>query len=609
MNGDPSRADDAEERSLQAFRQGSAFLENGRLNEALAAFSEAIAARPDDVLSWEKYACTLVALERLEESLEAFAKLDQLGHQCKDCAEKRWDALCRLGRVEEAKAAAQRLLTLLEQKAQSQPEEADRHRGTIANLHMVMGERLGRLWNRPQEADEAFRQAVACAGQLVHNDRSETNEHRLALVLLASGLHHQSQKRVDAAEEALRRALRIWDRLQEAQRTWTFLFRIAGCLGQLGLLYHETGRLARAEWAFRQALAIREALVGADRSDVESAVHLGGTLCNLGNVYGDQWKFSDALASFDRSILALEVVLQGHADHARAKEFLSNAQDGRAATLAHIAAIRKPSWFRRRFSWLVGRGEKGIQRPEIHTDTVGWRPAGPLPQRIDYGVPWPAEATGSLEAFQAGRYGEALQSLDQFLAGHPGEASGWFWKARALGACCRYADALGSLDRLLALQPDHAAAQCDKSDILRFLKRDREALRVIDSLLKRDPQHVHAWHLKGLILGRFLDERGEGEVFDFARCDEAIEAFDQAILLEPDYFEARLYKGIALRHACHSTSARVNLLTNVAPRDLGEEAALLYLGPFLKAYEGYLDRARDMFVLSRRLLRPRVLLL
>ena len=328
---------------------------------------------------------------------------------------------------------------------------------------------------------------------------------------------------------------------------------------------------------------------------MENVVYLGGTLCNLGYAYAEKWRFSDALTMFDRSIHTLEAHLRAHVDHPLAEQFLCNARDGRAEALAMAASVRKPGRLRGWFEQRLGRRATNVRRPEIVRATIRLRPTGPRPQQMASGVAWPAEAAESQAAFEQGRYEDALHLLDSFLTAHPGSAEGWFWRARILGTSGRHEDVLESLDKLLAHQPGHSAALCDKADILRYLARDTEAFEVVNLLLDSNPQNATAWCLKGLILGRFLDERGQREVFNWARNDEAIEAFDQAILLEPDYFQARLYKGQVLGNAFHSALSQAKTTQDVAGQLLSEEAANDYLRSHVAAIEGYLDRARDSF--------------
>jgi tetratricopeptide (TPR) repeat protein len=426
---------------------------------------------------------------------------------------------------------------------------------------------------------------------------ADDQDPRLDLLLVDLGICLRETKSIDAAEETFRRALRRLAQWSGGHSDEPVLQNaIATCHNQLGLLFLDTGRLASGEEAFRHALTIRQMLLKTNADNLDNAVCLGGTLCNLGHLYASRWQFSEALASYDRSIRTLNVVLRSDCEHTQAELFLSNAHTARADTIERIARIRKTCYRQRVFNWLPKRGLHRIERPDFGITTfVDRRPASPLPQTVDYGVPWPRDADTGPELLQAGRYQEVLQSLDRSIAKRPDYVDSWFWRAKVLGAMGRHADALESLGELLELQPDYTPARCDKSDILRFLGRDREAFAEIQSVLDHNGEYAHAWYLRGLILASPYFEGGKRRMFDLAQIDVAIEAFDQAILLDPDYFEARLYKGVTLSISCCCASARINLLVDRASRELGDEIAADYMKPDLKAFHGYLDRARESF--------------
>ena len=178
------------------------------------------------------------------------------------CAQTRLSDLIVLGLVDEAKAAAQGLVSLLEQAAKEWCEEApdpqdlflketlavhfgmgdwlstgpdedtDEQRRETLVLHLFMRQTVSVYlsmadWlcaqNRLEDADEAYRLAVARAERLLCDDRSEQNEHCRAMALLSSGIHHKYRGRIDAAEEAHRRAQQAWERLVQAHpAAWTF---------------------------------------------------------------------------------------------------------------------------------------------------------------------------------------------------------------------------------------------------------------------------------------------------------------------------------------------------------------------------------------------------
>jgi tetratricopeptide (TPR) repeat protein len=396
---------------------------------------------------------------------------------------------------------------------------------------------------------------------------------RLAFALVDLGMCFRETGAVDAAEEAFRRALIQLAELSRNQPSVPELLNAAATgHNHLGLLYLDTGRLAQAEGAFRNALAVREEIARDDPSNVENAVYRAGALCNLGHVSGDQGRVEEAIGHYDRSIDQLRAVLEEHAEIGMARQFLANAGEGRSA---------------------VRDLEADASSPPEGVSTLHWRPPGPLPELADHGVPIPA--SDAREAFEAERYEEAIRSLEELLSTHPGDVDAWFWKGRAWTKLAGYSEAVASLEEALRLKPDHLPARYDLSDLLRFLNRDEEALGLADEILAGHPEHAAAWRLRGLILARFLDAKGASEELDPQRLDSAIESFDRAILLDPDCFEARLYKGKTLSMACAAAQTRLALLADFAKRRQGTADPERHLRPHYLLYHCYFDRARESF--------------
>ena len=312
---------------------------------------------------------------------------------------------------------------------------------------------------------------------------------------------------------------------------------------------------------------------------------------------GDGWQWQTALSYYDKSIRTLESVLRVHGPIGPTEQFLVNARDGKADLLARMTpratASRSGGWFARWFK----RKTAPPAPPQIEgAATIAPRPSGPKPHFPDPEFEFPADATDGLESLQAGRYTETLAALDRFLAARPGDAAALYWKAWTLGQLEHYPEALEAMDEALKLDPDCIPALTDKSDILRFLNHAEEALEAVDRVLRLDPERALAWHLKGLILGQFLDDKG-GPLcpFDATRNDQAIDAFDEAVLLEPDYFAARLFKGRALVGSAHAAQALSRIIAHVVNEDWGPELAQDYLRPFALSYQCCFVRARESF--------------
>ncbi len=108
---DESRRDEPDDFD-QAYTEGWRLFNAGQLEGAIAAFARAAAIRPADYRPWEVTGCCLGGLSRWDESLAAFEKARQLGHECADCWFNRSIAMCQLHRAEEALQALDRSLSL-----------------------------------------------------------------------------------------------------------------------------------------------------------------------------------------------------------------------------------------------------------------------------------------------------------------------------------------------------------------------------------------------------------------------------------------------------------------------------------------------------------------
>jgi tetratricopeptide (TPR) repeat protein len=79
---------------------------------AVKAFSIAIRFKPDDTCAWEMFGSSLGNLGRYEESLDAFARVKALGHECESCWFNRSVAFWALGRREETLDALEQTVRL-----------------------------------------------------------------------------------------------------------------------------------------------------------------------------------------------------------------------------------------------------------------------------------------------------------------------------------------------------------------------------------------------------------------------------------------------------------------------------------------------------------------
>jgi tetratricopeptide (TPR) repeat protein len=127
---------------------------------AVKAFSIAIRLKPDDTCSWEMFGSSLGNLGRFEESLQAFARVKELGHECESCWFNRSIAFWALGRRDET-------LHALEQTVRLNPEHARAwfDRALILGGFMPVPGNTAGLVSEP--FDGRHNQAVECFDKLL----------------------------------------------------------------------------------------------------------------------------------------------------------------------------------------------------------------------------------------------------------------------------------------------------------------------------------------------------------------------------------------------------------------------------------------------------------
>jgi tetratricopeptide (TPR) repeat protein len=131
-----------------------------------------------------------------------------------------------------------------------------------------------------------------------------------------------------------------------------------------------------------------------------------------------------------------------------------------------------------------------------------------------------------------------------------------------------------------------------------------EADELSEKLVNDAPDCAEAWLLRGLVLGHFLSEEG-GELIEWSdeRHENSVTAFYEALVLRPDYYEAKLYKGLALRQAAHSAQATLNCIDSLvetlppAERDVDNSAQ------YLRRFSADVARATESLE-AAALLRP-----
>lgn len=159
---------------------------------------------------------------------------------------------------------------------------------------------------------------------------------------------------------------------------------------------------------------------------------------------------------------------------------------------------------------------------------------------------------------QTGSWNEALDRVVAYLNLNPEDAGVWFMRASIHRSLGDYSGALAALDQVLGLQPDHADAQIWRGANLVKLQRFEGALVAFDALRYKHPDDEEwqwAWHEKGAAL------------MGLKRYDEALSAFQRALILESDDPHAWLNKGIVLYNLKRYSEARKSLRRAWGARD------------------------------------------
>jgi tetratricopeptide (TPR) repeat protein len=379
--------------------------------------------------------------------------------------------------------------------------------------------------------------------------------------------------RLDLSEEAYRTAAHAFtepSRQDPAPRN-RLLWGVT--LFDCGLDLRAAGRWDSAEEMLRRSARVLGPLAAEFPAEPSFRHHLAGARNNLGILYADSGRDVRAEAAYRESLALRSQVLQTHPDDEQNRLFLggtlcnlgnvfldrgdhASAREFYAGSLRMLDQVRQGGRLKRELD--------GLLRSFLANATAGRdRAAGsPVP-------PLPVASTATAAFRPAGP-----PVPDEFLA------------AAALADDPESRDALLSRGHLRRSVGDAAGALADA-----------------DAALAADREDADAWFLRGLVLGRFLDEQGgDVERFHADANEEAINSLDEAILCRPDWFEARLYKARALARSAHAASAHLNALADFAARQAPSEAVRdAWLRPAILAFRYARDRAREAFAVAVRL--------
>jgi tetratricopeptide (TPR) repeat protein len=163
--------------------------------------------------------------------------------------------------------------------------------------------------------------------------------------------------------------------------------------------------------------------------------------------------------------------------------------------------------------------------------------------------------------YRTRRFPEALQAINKSLELKFQFPQFWYAQGLILLEMQQYQDAINAFDRALKLQPQFYRAWKSKAMALVTMKLPQEAIAATDAALKLEARSSIVWYLRGNIFSHQLQDFGA-----------AVESFDRAIAVEPEFPAAWIERGRALQQLDRPAEALASV--NQALRmDPGDQAA------------------------------------
>jgi serine/threonine-protein kinase len=343
--------------SLELKEQGLEDLRRGLLRTAARYYEQFVQEEPDDP-------------EVQAERARAYGRLADIYHET--------------GRNPDARQAYQAALEALQPLTEGQPDL----RRDVAEAYNGLGN-LYRETGRHAQAQDSYRSALDIRQALVEADPdSALLQQELANTHNSRAVLYRDTRRRGKAEGSWKEALRILEPLAAARPAEDSIQHdLARCRFNLGNLFWEAGRRNDAEKAYQGALAVLEPLVKAhprvpayrqglarayynlanlylttgpaakaapayrsafalfDRlaqvhpEVVSYALDSGACCGNLGHADLQRGAPKDALVWFDRALERLRRGLEKEPRHAPGRQYLLNAQSGRATALVQLLRL------------------------------------------------------------------------------------------------------------------------------------------------------------------------------------------------------------------------------------------------------------------------------
>jgi tetratricopeptide (TPR) repeat protein len=184
-----------------------------------------------------------------------------------------------------------------------------------------------------------------------------------------------------------------------------------------------------------------------------------------------------------------------------------------------------------------------------------------------------------LALHEQGKYNEAFKAYDRAIENNPQYAEAWYNRGMAFQEQAKKDKAIKDFERAIEINPQYAEAWRGKGLSLFLMSKYDEAIKACDMAIEINPQYAKAWWDRGFLLKilkrnteasaalakakelgflGYSDEGTDSEAYAWkrkgstfwgeGRLDKAIEAFDKAIEINPQYAEAWKTKGHVLRH-------------------------------------------------------------
>jgi len=131
---------------------------------------------------------------------------------------------------------------------------------------------------------------------------------------------------------------------------------------------------------------------------------------------------------------------------------------------------------------------------------------------------------------------EAVQAYDEAIRLDPNNTAAWISKGNALYEEEMYDEAVQAYDKAIELDPDDTSTWISKGDAL-YSQGEYEyddAIRAYDEATKLDPDNDYAWEKKGNAL------------YEEEMYDEAVQAYDKAVLLHGGVFASPRSNGVVV---------------------------------------------------------------